>query len=69
MILYIFKKLFKVIIGDIPPNKQAELWLMFNSLLIAMTKAAAEGATKDFTENSTEHLMLFKNHPERTKEI
>lgn len=50
MIIYIFKKLFKTIIGNIPKDKQAELWFMFNKLMAEITKAAIEGAVKGIKE-------------------
>lgn len=61
MIIYIFKKLFKTIIGNIPKDKQAELWFMFNKLMAEIIKATAgennlalnpslEGAVKGIKE-------------------
>ena len=44
MILYILKKFFRIIIGDLPPEKRAMLWNRFVILLEDVAKAVAEGA-------------------------
>ena len=44
MIIYILKKFFRIIIGDLPPEKRTEMWSRFNTLLIDIARASAEGA-------------------------
>lgn len=46
MILYLLKKFFKVIIGDLPSEKRVEFWSKFSTLLEDIAKAVAEGAVK-----------------------
>jgi len=43
MIIYILKKLFRVVIGDLPPEKRAIFWNRFSTLLEDIAKAVAEG--------------------------
>ncbi len=44
MIIYILRKLFKAVIGDLPLEKRAMLWNRFVILLEDVVKVAAEGA-------------------------
>lgn len=44
MIIYILKKFFKIVIGNLPEEKKRELWIKFNILLEEVVKAAAAGA-------------------------
>lgn len=46
MIIYLLKKFFKAIIGDLPEEKKRELWLRFNTLLADVASAAAKGAVE-----------------------
>ena len=44
MIIYLLKKMFKLIIGDLPEAQRIEFRRQFNKLLGDIAKAAAEGA-------------------------
>lgn len=46
MIKYLLKKLFKAVIGDLPPEKRVMFWNRFETLLIDVARAVAEGAVK-----------------------
>ena len=50
MIIYILKKFFRLVIGDLPPEKRAIFWNKFETLLTEVTKAIAEGAVKGMKE-------------------
>ena len=46
MLIYLLRKLFTTLIGNIPEEKKRQLQLDFNDLLRDVVKAAAEGAVK-----------------------
>lgn len=46
MIIKLLTLLFKKIIGDLPEEKKRELWVRFNTLLMDIVKASAEGTAK-----------------------
>lgn len=50
MLLFTLKKLFKVLIGNLPEDKQDELWKKFLELLEVAVKAGAEGTAKGLKE-------------------
>ena len=50
MIIYLLKKFFRVIIGDLPPEKKAMFWSRFETLLADVTEAAVKGAVAGATK-------------------
>ena len=46
MIIYILKKLFKTVIGNLSEEQKRQLWARFNVLLMDIVKAGAEGIAK-----------------------
>ena len=46
MIIYLLRKFFKVIIGDLPKEQRIEFGRQFNVLLGEIAKKAAEGAVR-----------------------
>lgn len=54
MIIYLLKKFFKIIIGDLPEEQKHKFWLDFNDLLKEVIKAAAEGAVKGAVSKNKE---------------
>lgn len=41
MIIYLLRKFFKIIIGELPPEQKTVFWNKFNTLLEEATKAGA----------------------------
>jgi len=50
MIIKLLKKLFSIVIGELPPEQKALFWARFNTLMIDVVKAATEGAVKGMKE-------------------
>lgn len=52
MIIYLLRKMFRLIIGDLPEAQRIEFRRQFNRLLGEIAKAVAEGATRGMVNKS-----------------